>query len=77
MEGESLDESPLEIATNIGQSNPNNEDGEQSVPGKPKQTRELVVCAFCVNEYHGIGGLKRHLHYCPLNSNNIEKSNFD
>ena len=76
MEGESLDESHLEIATNIGESNPNDEDGEQSVPKKSKQTRELIVCVFCAKEYQGIGGLKCQLHYCPLIPNNVEKSNF-
>ena len=76
MARESMAESPLEIATNTGESNMNNEDGEQSVPKKSKQTRELIVCVFCAKEYQGIGGLKCQLHYCPLIPNNVEKSNF-
>lgn len=77
MERESMDESPLEIATNIGESNMNNEDREQSVPKKSKQTRELIICGFCAKEYQGIGGLKHQLHYWPQNPNNVEKSNIE
>ena len=30
-------------------------------------TRELYPCLYCNVSYGGIGGLKRHLHYCSKN----------
>ena len=69
MEGESLDEATLEIPKNVdSRTNDDDDDeSEQPVAKKTKETRELVVCVFCGKEYHGIGGLKRHLHYCKFN----------
>ena len=42
----------------------NNEDDDKVAK---KTTRELHPCLYCNESYGGLGGLKRHLHYCVKN----------
>ena len=32
-----------------------------------KTTREKIPCIYCGEMYGGVGGMKRHFHYCSLN----------
>ena len=41
----------------------------EPVAKKQKIQREAVSCALCGKQCLGIGGLKRHLHYCSNNPN--------
>ena len=43
------------------------DDEEPESPKKVKQIGKVVICALCEQKCQGIGGLKRHLHYCKLN----------
>ena len=35
--------------------------------------REKLPCLYCGGEFGGLGGLKRHLHYCRLNVHGTKK----
>ena len=59
MSGESLENVNLDTPINIDE----NEEASDMIVKK----RETVICAFCGNTYRCIGGLKRHLNYCPKN----------
>ena len=53
------------------------EEDEESEPIKTKQvqqiTREKFPCVYCVVMCTGVGGMKRHFHYC---SDNPESKKF-
>ena len=47
---------------------PDNVEAE-TTPTAVKVSREKLPCLYCGGEYGGLGGLKRHLHFCRLNPN--------
>ncbi len=51
---------------------PDNEEAE-ILPKVIKVPREKLPCLYCGGEYGGLGGLKRHLKYCNLNTNITKK----
>ena len=60
-----LPEGLTKTETDVGDEGhvPINEEADTN-PTAPKVSREKMPCLYCAGEYGGLGGLKRHLHFC-------------